>query len=719
MRIVPSLAPAPLPRRIAGDPLVASVLAGVLLAAVEILAIGATRPALAGTLLAVFAATGAIAGLVMLATEGIVRKVGLAAWPAAVLVALPTLAIWIPVSRTLFEGAYAATLPGAGAAPYALPPILLLGVVVAARLAAWWRRPGGSRDPALCIVLMLLLAAIWLANHELFRSGYPDLHTALTLCEIVVAALAIRTIGPADGGQLGWLARLAVAAAVAAAIVPALRGGLSGEADRRLVTNHGDDTRHLVGLWRAVLDLDRDGSAAVLGGGDCDDRDAARHPGARDLAGNQIDEDCDGHDAVPREPSPAAETQAASIAEWRALPDVTATLARSLPMNVLVVSIDALRADVIAPGAPGREDFPNLIRFLDEAVWFERAMSPAAGTDVSLTGFVTGRWNPFQPLDTTLIEAMQASGRATGVVFPREVLRYVPEPLLTRGADEVVRLITDGAKRDVGDRITAGESTDQLLELMTRFQGRSFFLWAHYFDAHEHKQIEIPAEMLAAVQPGGTETAHRYRALLKGVDAELGRLLGELEARGLAASTIVVLFSDHGESLGEDPRLPDNHGLVVYAALTRVPIALRIPGVAPRRELEPAALIDLAPTLLRLIGKGDAIAPLDGVDLLPNLLGAPEPLRQHDRALVMNEQDQWGVVVWPWKLMVRPKENLTELYDLAADPGETIDLAADEPELVRDLRSRYGEFPTVPLDRTRAGRKWREAQARPPTAPAP
>jgi arylsulfatase A-like enzyme len=338
---------------------------------------------------------------------------------------------------------------------------------------------------------------------------------------------------------------------------------------------------------------------------------------------------------------------------------------------------------------------------------------------VSLTGFVTGRWNPFQPLDRTLIEAMRDSGRATGVVFPREVLRYVPEPLLTRGADQVVRLITDGAKRDVGDRITAAESTDRLLELMTTFQGKSFFLWAHYFDAHEHKQIEIPAEMLAAVQPGDSETAHRYRALLKGVDTELGRLLGELETRGLAGSTIVVLYSDHGESLGEDPRLPDNHGLVVYSALTRVPIALRIPGVAPRAELEPAALVDLAPTLLGLIGKTDAIAPLDGVDLLPNLLGAPEPLRRHDRALVMNEQDQWGVVMWPWKLMVRPKENLTELYDLAADPGETIDLAADEPELVRELRSRYGEFPTVPLDRTRAGRKWREAQARPPTAPAP
>ena len=68
-----------------------------------------------------FAATGGLAGLVMLATESVAQRVGLRAWPAAVLVALPTLAIWIPVCRTLFEGAYAATLPGARVAPYALP----------------------------------------------------------------------------------------------------------------------------------------------------------------------------------------------------------------------------------------------------------------------------------------------------------------------------------------------------------------------------------------------------------------------------------------------------------------------------------------------------------------------------------------------------------------------------------------------------------------------
>ncbi len=112
-----------------------------------------------------------------------------------------------------------------------------------------------------------------------------------------------------------------------------------------------------------------------------------------------------------------------------------------------------------------------------------------------------------------------------------------------------------------------------------------------------------------------------------------------------------------------------------------------------------------------------AIAPsgprLGGQDLL----GAPAEMLGHDRALVLNEQDQWAVVVWPLKLLVRPRDDVTELYDLAADPLERRDLAAARPDEVRALRARYGEFPAVPMDRTQRGRRWREAQAQPPPRP--
>jgi hypothetical protein len=253
----------------------------------------------------------------------------------------------------------------------------------------------------------------------------------------------------------------------------------------------------------------------------------------------------------------------------------------------------------------------HLAALLDRSVRFEHGVSPAAGTDISLPTFVTGRWNPFQPLATTLPEALAARGRLTHTILPREVLRYVPETLLLRGQASVDRIITDSGKRDVGNRITAGETTDRALAFLDRAGGNRFALWAHYFDAHEHLQLKRP-----------------YRELVALVDAEVGRLLADLERRGLADETLIVLFSDHGESLGEDPRLPDNHGLVVYQALVHVPIAVHVPGVTPRTEPAPVSLVDLAPTVLSLLGGRGAIEPLDGVDLVPELLDAPAELRR-------------------------------------------------------------------------------------------
>ncbi|MBZ0235927.1 MAG: sulfatase, partial [Deltaproteobacteria bacterium] len=394
------------------------------------------------------------------------------------------------------------------------------------------------------------------------------------------------------------------------------------------------------------------------------------------------------------------EAAARSLDEWRRRPEVAAVLERTRTMNLLVISVDALRADQLARGAAGRADFPHLAALLDRSVWFEHGFAPGAGTDISLTTFVTGRWNPFQSIATTLPEALAARGRLTHAILPREVLRYVPEPLLTRGQASVDRVVTDSGKRDVGDRITAGETTDRALAFLDRAGGNRFALWTHYFDVHEHLQLKKP-----------------YRELLAIVDAEVGRLVTELERRGLADETIVVLFSDHGESLREDPRLPDNHGLVVYQALVHVPIAVHVPGVPARVDPAPVSLVDLAPTVLALLGAPAAMSPLDGVELVPELLAAPAELRRRDRALVMNEQDQWAVVVWPLKLLVRPKDDLTELYDLSADPTEKRDLSGARPDDVKALRARYGEFPAVPMDRTQKGRRWREARAQPPPTP--
>ena len=90
---------------------------------------------------------------------------------------------------------------------------------------------------------------------------------------------------------------------------------------------------------------------------------------------------------------------------------------------------------------------------------------------------------------------------------------------------------------------------------------------------------------------------------------------------------------------------------------------------------------------------------------------SPEILRTRVRPLPLHESGQVGVVLWPHKLLMRPDENLVELYDLEQDPTETRDLSAEQPGRLSDLQAAYNTFPRVHLDRTRKGRRAREKTA--------
>jgi arylsulfatase A-like enzyme len=388
-----------------------------------------------------------------------------------------------------------------------------------------------------------------------------------------------------------------------------------------------------------------------------------------------------------------------------------ALLERTQDMSIVLITVDALRYDVLAPDAPHRDDFPRLTRLLDDSVWFTRAFAPAAGTDVSLSTLLTGRLDPFQPIATTLPEALRAADRRTYAAIPHEVARYVGDTLLRRGVDHLTVVETDWAATDIGDHVSAGTTTQAGLRALADAAGSQSFVWLHYFDVHEHHQIKVTPAMLAAVHDTGGPKARPYRALLAEIDREVGRLLDDLVARELADSTIIVFASDHGEALGEDPRLGETHGRYLYPPLVRIPFAVHVPGVAPGQRGDLVSLVDLTPTLLALIGAGDAIAPLDGVDLVPALLDAPAALRPRDRALVLHEELQWSVIAWPHQLLVRPAENLVELYDLDRDPGAHGNLAEALPDVVTRLKARYAEAPVVRVDRTPAGRAWREQQA--------
>ncbi|MBL8946042.1 MAG: hypothetical protein JNK45_22950 [Myxococcales bacterium] len=109
---------------------------------------------------------------------------------------------------------------------------------------------------------------------------------------------------------------------------------------------------------------------------------------------------------------------------------------------------------------------------------------------------------------------------------------------------------------------------------------------------------------------------------------------------------------------------------------------------------------------------GAPVPDVDGESLLPHLVdGAPEELTARTRPLPLNETDQFGVVMWPHKLLVRREDNLVEVFDLSRDFGETHNLGGGDPTLMQALYAAYGTLSSVEIDRSGKGRRARDRVA--------
>jgi hypothetical protein len=644
-------------------------------------------------------------------------------WTAALARSLPALAVLIPVGRTTFEGAFASTLPGAATGRFWLPVVGLALVAAAVRLGERIAlRPTGRM--ALGIAFSVGAGLLDLVNRRVVRSEYPDLHTALLIGCVVVAGLGLRLlVGELQPGRWAWPdgrpgRRLQLGAAAAAALLLiGLAGGLRDKSSRRAIADHGLHGRLLVRAAKAIADLDGDGYARVFGGGECDEWNAAINPDAREVVGNGVDEDCDGQDLDRPWSLPGDAARRERLARWRGGDEVGAFTRRASRFNVVMMVVDALRADPFVPTPANVATFPQFFALRSRARWFTRTFAPAAGTDLSMTGVLTGKPNPMSGSELTVPEAFAAAGYRTHAVVPAEVLRFASPTMLTRGFASHAVVDEQAGGGGGAQAITSPRTTDlglAFLDGWTARPERPFFLWLHYFDVHEHAQIPADAPALVAHAGGRAPrgTRERYRALVGVVDDSLGRLLSELERRGLRDNTIFVLLSDHGESLGEHPRLPERHGRVLYNALTHVPLAVAVPGLEAAEVSHPVSLLDVPATLLDLLGVPGDASEVEGESLLPLLLDASPSLFEPPRILPLTESDQFGIVAWPHKLLVSRAAEYTELYDLTRDFAEATDRAEEQPELVRSLLRAYRAFPAVPLDRTEAGRRRWEMKAR-------
>jgi arylsulfatase A-like enzyme len=417
------------------------------------------------------------------------------------------------------------------------------------------------------------------------------------------------------------------------------------------------------------LDRDDDGAPRLLGGGDCDDGDPAIHPGALDFPDDGLDEDCDGRDATVTvlEPPPFA--------------PVPAAVPRDL--NLLFVTIDTLRADHLGCYGYARPTSPVIDRLAAEGALFENGWAHAPSTRYSMPAIATGRWPSaiawdesiwwprIAPGVRTVGEALKAAGYHTGAIYSYDYFAPRDRRGFERGIDHyradraVLHQAVNGPMESRGS--SSREVTDDAMAFVEAARQGKFFLWVHYYDPH------LSYDPHPEVPPFGGSRVDRYDGEIRFTDLHLGRLLDRLRSLGLWERTAVILTGDHGEGFGEHG--VNEHGFDLYAPQTKVPLVVRVPGLAPRRVRAPAGHVDLAPTMLNLARAAREPAFL-GRSLLPELTGTAtgpaRPLFQEvssergkKRALVTERLH----VIWNWT-----PENTTECYDLAADPEERRDL---------------------------------------------
>ena len=284
-------------------------------------------------------------------------------------------------------------------------------------------------------------------------------------------------------------------------------------------------------------------------------------------------------------------------------------------------------------------------------------------------------------------------------------------------------MVTDAGQRDVGDHESAGDHAPTARSPRSTAAGADrFCVWAHYFDVHEHAQLPVDATALARVKTDrrlARDPSRTARCSPASITRSAGCSTGS-PRRACDGDTIIVFFSDHGESLGDDPRLPDNHGTVVYQTLTHVPIAIAVPGVhrvagrgSGRVDRSRA---DVARAARR--GRRDGRARRRGshADPVRRATGAATAGHPTDGAARVRSVGGDRVAVEaPGPVQGRSGRALRS----HAGSGRAGDRAAAEPARVQELRARYAQFPELHLDRTKAGRLWREEQSRPPQVPAP
>jgi arylsulfatase A-like enzyme len=410
--------------------------------------------------------------------------------------------------------------------------------------------------------------------------------------------------------------------------------------------------------------------------------------------------------------------------------------------NVILISIDTLRADHLGCYGYAKDTTPSLDNFAGEGVQFQRVICPFPSTLPSHMSMLTSlypevhgvipkdmlklmipekdwKYNPFgisltgsvevsaslDPAWPTLAELMAEAGYRTAG-FVRSCVWMDAK----YGFDQGFQLysVTDENAEQLNRRVFSWLAN----------QGDApFFLFVHYYDVHSdwdrlpydspapYDQMFLPANRGAFNGCGGGKCASQYllelnnhgtllakeeREYIEGMydggvrytDHHVGEFLQEVERRGLGEDTMVVITADHGEEFQEHGRLLHSQ---IYDEVMAVPLLMRYPGnIRPHSKVSGTVeSIDIMPTILDLAGirRGEP-SMLQGKSLVPLLSGdgGGGAKEAYCSGPLSN-----ALIQGTWKLIYNPHNEAAELYDLAEDPGERHNLGSTSEDRVQSM----------------------------------
>lgn len=332
--------------------------------------------------------------------------------------------------------------------------------------------------------------------------------------------------------------------------------------------------------------------------------------------------------------------------------------------NIILLTVDALRADHLSCYGYPYPTTPHIDRLADDGVVFERHYTQGGDSIFSLNSLMSGKlpWSYRNDIDPMLSTILSDHGLVSAYVG----YDYVLKGGAFRSGFSIMELLP-GDRGDIWGRSTSRQIVDRIIDVVDRLRQRQFFVYSHLLDPHADYVINSEtARFEDTTHPG-------YDGEIAFTDMHLGRLFEYLRQADLLDHTLIVISSDHGEAFGEHGH--EYHGRFLYDESIRTPLIMTLPDVPGRRVRIPVGPVQIAPTILDFLGIAPP-QPMDGINLLPLVYQGDVTGITPVEVYIPNENyKKRGIIYGPWKRIENMRDGMIELYNLEMDPAETVNMA--------------------------------------------